>query len=508
MRTVPFVETVLGFYLYAAVAQAAPSARQPAPDFAPVRQYIREAMVKAHVPSIAVAVSWHGRIVWEEAFGYADVERRIPATPHTRYGLASVTKILTATSVMILAERGKLDIDHPVNEYLRNARLSSPKWNVDEATIRRVATHTGGLATYDSVCYDDEPDCDRSEGDMINRYGVVFWRPGDHFDYSNLGYGVLDRVVSDVASESYPDFLQANIFVPLGMRECAMDETAGVATHYGVDHKPVPAHEEIAQGASSVACSADSLIRFGMFALKQHASGQRAILKESTIDAMRNQTVSADNGQRYGIGWWVDDHQHGVQNIFDQGGTNDTAALLDTIPSADIALVVLSNTGNQVMGGIADRILAAMLPSYAADLAKASATTLAAEPREAPSVANFAGTWSGVIKTYAGDVPVKFVVAADGTSQAAIGAQSLAPARKARLHDSGVVFGAFGDIGTLDADRRKPYRLGFELYPDDQSLYGVVTTWQQPGARDAGLFSYWVWLARSEIGESNRGRKQ
>jgi hypothetical protein len=91
--------------------------------------------------------------------------------------------------------------------------------------------------------------------------------------------------------------------------------------------------------------------------------------------------------------------------------------LLDTIPSADIALVVLSNTGNQVMGGIADRILAAMLPSYAADLAKASATTQAAEPREAPSVTSFAGTWSGAIKTYAGDVPVQFVVAADGTSQ-------------------------------------------------------------------------------------------
>jgi hypothetical protein len=80
--------------------------------------------------------------------------------------------------------------------------------------------------------------------------------------------------------------------------------------------------------------------------------------------------------------------------------------------------------------------------------------------------------------------------------------------RKARLRDSGVIFGAFGNIGTSDADRRKPYRLGFELYPDDQGLYGVVTTWQQPGAREGGLFSYWVRLARSEIGESNKGRKQ
>ena len=101
-----------------------------------------------------------------------------------------------------------------------------------------------------------------------------------------------------------------------------------------------------------------------------------------------------------------------------------------------------------------------------------------------------------MIDTYAGSLTVKFIVAPDGTSQAAIGTQPLAPARKARLYGSGVVLGAFGDIGTSDADRREPYRLGFELYPDTDGLYGSVTTFQQPGARDGGLFSYWVRLRR------------
>ena len=187
---------------FTATAAAVKPARQRTPDFAPVRRYILDAMAKANVPSVAVAVSQHGRIIWEEAFGFADVEHQIRATPHTPYGLASVSKILTATSIMILAEQGKLNIDRPVNDYLGPAKLSSPKWDVNEATVRRVATHTAGLTTYDSVCYEDEPDCDRSEADMISRNGIVFWQPGDHFDYSNLGYGVLDQVVEHVSGES------------------------------------------------------------------------------------------------------------------------------------------------------------------------------------------------------------------------------------------------------------------------------------------------------------------
>ncbi len=457
-------------------------------------------MTKSHLPSVAVAVSQHGHIVWEDAFGYADVEHKIWATPHTRYGLASVTKILTATSIMILADQGRLDIDRPVNDYLGNAQLRSSKWDASEATVRRIATHTGGLTTYDSICFADEPDCDRSGEDMIAKYGVLMWKPGEHFDYSNLGYGVLDRVVVHVSGESYPDYLLHHIFAPLGMRECSMDESPGVATHYGPDRKPMAPHDEVALGASSAACSADSLIRFGMFALKNHVRGRKPILPLATIDAMRSQTVPADNGQRYGIGWWINDHQHGVQNIFDQGGTSNTTALLDTIPSEDVAVVVLTNTGSPIAGDIADHILAAMIPSYAADLAKPASptSTSAAPPPSPPQPMPFTGEWDGTIDAYSGSVPAKFVIADDGTAQAAIGNQPLTPARKARLYGNGVVLGAFGDVGTSDADRRKPYRLGFELYPDSEGLYGTVTTWQQPGARDGGLFSYWVRLRKHE----------
>jgi CubicO group peptidase (beta-lactamase class C family) len=108
--------------------------------------------------------------------------------------LASVTKLMTASAIMVLRDRKQLDLDRPVNDHLGSAKLKSPAWNPADATVRRVATHTAGLATYDNGYY-----CRGNEGDcqdiMISRFGVSIWRPGERFDYSNLGYGVLGDVI-------------------------------------------------------------------------------------------------------------------------------------------------------------------------------------------------------------------------------------------------------------------------------------------------------------------------
>ncbi len=93
------------------------------------------------VPSVSVAVSRAGTIVWEEAFGLADRERRIPATIHTPYYIASVTKSITATALMTQYERGVLRLDDPVNRYLGSAGVHSPLWNAGESASQPGARH-------------------------------------------------------------------------------------------------------------------------------------------------------------------------------------------------------------------------------------------------------------------------------------------------------------------------------------------------------------------------------
>jgi CubicO group peptidase (beta-lactamase class C family) len=95
-----------------------------------------------------------------------------------------------------------------------------------QATVRRVATHSAGLTTYARECALDDAGCHTSIRTAIERYGVLFSPPGDHFDYSNLGYGILGDVVARVSGKTYGDFLDDEIFQPLGMSDCALELSA------------------------------------------------------------------------------------------------------------------------------------------------------------------------------------------------------------------------------------------------------------------------------------------
>jgi CubicO group peptidase (beta-lactamase class C family) len=96
-------------------------------------------------------------VLWEEGFGWADRANRIPATPHTLYSLASISKPITSTGLMILQERGLLDLDRPIDDYLGDAKLTARVGSAADATVRRVANHTAGLPLHYQFFYADQP---------------------------------------------------------------------------------------------------------------------------------------------------------------------------------------------------------------------------------------------------------------------------------------------------------------------------------------------------------------
>src|SRR5262245_59164435 len=149
----------LALVLFAAVITAGSAHQKNNPAaFDSVREFIKQQLTERRLPSIAVAVARDGQIIWEEAFGWADSEKRVSATPHTMYSLASISKPITATGLMILKERGRIELDRPINEYLGEAKLAVRVGNPAEATVRRVANHTAGLPLHYQFFYEDESD--------------------------------------------------------------------------------------------------------------------------------------------------------------------------------------------------------------------------------------------------------------------------------------------------------------------------------------------------------------
>ncbi|GIW51518.1 MAG: hypothetical protein KatS3mg081_0873 [Gemmatimonadales bacterium] len=257
-------------------------AQAPA-QFAEARAFIQQLMAERDLPSVAVAVVKDGKIVWEEGFGWADRERRVPATERTPYSLASISKPITATGLMVLAERGAVDLDRPANDYLRKAKLTGLAGDASGATVRRVLSHTAGLPLHYEFFYRDAPYSERKMEDAIARYGILVYPPGSAYVYSNLGYGVIDQIIESVSGKSYPEFMRSEVFEPLGMRHSSVHlapELEGVAAQrYDGRRRPIPYYDFDHDGGSAVYASAHDLARFALFHLETPLADQRRILE-------------------------------------------------------------------------------------------------------------------------------------------------------------------------------------------------------------------------------------
>lgn len=113
-----------------------------------VRSKIITMIEKGEMPSIALAVAKGGKIIWKEAFGLANWDNKTRATPHTIYPIASLSKSLTATGIMVLVERRKISLDDPVEKYLAPTRLTVYQGRALEATVRRVLNMTDWDSTW------------------------------------------------------------------------------------------------------------------------------------------------------------------------------------------------------------------------------------------------------------------------------------------------------------------------------------------------------------------------
>lgn len=315
--------------------------------FERVRKLMRSQLIERGLPSLAVAVARDDVILWEEGFGWANRANRIPATPHTLYSLASISKPITTTGLMILHERGLLDLDRPIDEYLGDAKLNARVGSAADATVRRVANHTAGLPMHYQFFYADQPHRPPPFDETIRRYANLITVPGERQQYSNLGYGLLDHVITRRSGQPYADFMRREVFLPLGMTHASVDIAAGLepfqAIRYGADGISYPFYDFDHPGGSAVFCSAHDLVRFGMFHLKAHLDDQRTILSDETIDDMQVNTAAPGEAKGYGVGWGIIKDNYGYRSVGHGGGMGGVSTSLMIVPAEGIAMVVLAN---------------------------------------------------------------------------------------------------------------------------------------------------------------------
>jgi CubicO group peptidase (beta-lactamase class C family) len=315
-----------------------------------------------------------------------------------------------------------------------------------------VMSHTAGLPLHYQFYYENQPYPVVSNDETIARYAVLVNPPGEVFEYSNLGYGVLDHIIARTSGMDYVDFMRANVFIPLGLTRMSVGIGPGlepyVAQRYDRRQRRIPFYDFDHRGGSAVYASAHDLLRFGMFHLKDHLSDQRKILTDSTIDAMQQPVAPAT----YGLGWILAERE-GLRTVSHTGGMPGVQTGLTLYPTEHVAVVVLMNTVAEVprIGREIERVL---LPRYAdarrrSDTAQPPAATTArfTPPNE------LVGEWAGTLRTWERTLPMKLVVQTDGDVHVSIDGGLETVLNQVRWQGNQLEGRFAGTIPTSDASR-------------------------------------------------------
>lgn len=307
-------------------------------------------------PGASVVVIRDGQIVARRAYGMADLERHVPTSPETDYRLASMSKQFTAMCIMLLARDGKLQLDQAVRSMLPELPAAT-----GAVTIRHLLNHTSGLADYEDLIPQSRA-AQLDDNDVLTLVAStdsLYFPPGTAYRYSNSGYVLLGIIVARLSGMSFPTFLHARIFAPLGM-------TASVAHVEGSDMVPHRAYGYSPRGGSfeqtDQSVTSATLGDGGIYTNVDDMVRWDRALSDTTLvgaDLMRLATTppALPRGAptEYGFGWFIDSYR-GEQRWRHTGETSGFRNAIQRFPARRLTVIVLTNRSSGEPAAIAERI--------------------------------------------------------------------------------------------------------------------------------------------------------
>jgi CubicO group peptidase (beta-lactamase class C family) len=285
------------------------------------RQLARAGLVEQNLPGLSVAVGASGDIVWAEGFGWADLEKRVPVAPGTRFRIGHASKALTSAAVGLLLEKGRLDLDEEIQTYV--PAFPKKEWPV---TLRQLMGHVSGVRHYrNERDYMPSAHCERaSEGLQSFADDPLLFEPETQYKYSTFGWILVSAAVEAAADEPFFTFMRTQIFEPLGMVDTAPDSATEPipdrATFYYPRLSGDPSFgPELATtvdyscfaGAGAFLSTPSDLVRFGMAlssGLRQGFGTQGGkLLRPATVTKLQApQLLASGEETEYALGWMLE----------------------------------------------------------------------------------------------------------------------------------------------------------------------------------------------------------
>lgn len=348
-----FAAIVLAFFLLAvsAFGQTEPAARTDVTRLqTELEPKITEVTRSGRLPGFAIGVVKNGKLIYAKGFGVAKLGTSTPVNSRSLFHMASVTKTFVATAVMQLVEQGKIELDAPITKYLPYFKMDDERYR--DIKVRQMLSHTSGIP--DTTNYHwDKPEYDDGALERFVRSTAnqkLIFTPGEKFAYSNTAYEILGDLISKVSGETFEDYVQHHILMPLGMKDSTLlvrQANASLLTSPHVEEggKPVVSkvfpYNRAHAPSSTLYSNIDDMSRWAIANLNHGELDGRRILKRETAELMWQPVVSAFN-MKEGIAWFTKDLQGHLLVMHDGGDVGFQSRLL-LAPDDSVAIIAMTN---------------------------------------------------------------------------------------------------------------------------------------------------------------------
>lgn len=302
----------------------------------------------------AVLIARSGKIILNKGYGMANLEHGVPNSSQTKFRLASMTKAFTATAIMMLAERGKLNIQDSICKYIAQCPAS---WQT--VTIRQLLNHTSGITEFGKPppaddCFRRTPMTTAATLERAKQFKPDF-SPGEKFAYSSIGYVLLGHIIEKASGTSYEGFLKENILAPLGMKNTGIDRQKEIIKERAIGYRRAKDGSlsnfeyfnlDYLFAAGNLYSTVEDLYLWG-----RAFDGER-LLKGKTLE-----TVFTPGLENSGYGWEI--FERGKRRFIRSDGRSfGFTNSMTRYPAEKVLVVVLSNIDTTEAGKISDALAA------------------------------------------------------------------------------------------------------------------------------------------------------
>jgi CubicO group peptidase (beta-lactamase class C family) len=310
---------------------------------------IEREMAVNEITGVSISLVDDQKVIWQQGFGYSDLENKILATPETVYRAGSIAKVFTAAAAMQLAEQGKLDIDQPLSAALPEFSIKTRFPNAAPVTPRNIMCHHSGLpSNFLQGLFVREPD--RFESVVANiRDEYQAFPPNYVFSYSNLGMALLGAAIQKVSGEPFDTYMDQRFFQPLGMTQSSFVQRP-IAKAYD-RNKEIEVFSLRDMPAANLLSNVVDLSQFLKMQFSEGKARDSQILSAASTREMvrvQNKNFPMTFGQYVGLGWMMSGIDvPGGGSVASHGGSlPDSHSMMAMLPEHKLGVVILSNSSS------------------------------------------------------------------------------------------------------------------------------------------------------------------